>query len=172
MLLLGFMRLTDCSISSTTSMDTLLWNLEMKTIDTANDALTSSRSPRGDGIPCLTTGSFLLHRSVPSLVAIQVWAYRASTGQHREPLGFDIQGSVRVPIMDGATLGTGPLPNIQIQIIQEIPAGMTPLGTGKEPINRHQGRPYQAALYWSCLMSSPQPTSAIAFARCDSAADF
>src|SRR5215472_15528046 len=89
--------------------------------------LTSSRSPSGDGIPHLATGTFLLHRRVPSLVAIQVWAYRASTGQHREPLGFDIRGSVRVPIMDGATLGTGPLPNIQIKRVEHMPADVTPL---------------------------------------------
>src|SRR5689334_7695229 len=97
--------------------------------------LTSSRSPRRDGVPRLAAGIFLLHRSAPSLVPIQVWAYRASTGQGREPLGFDIQGSVGVSIMEGATLGTDPLTLVQIQLIQEIVTDRTAFGTGKELIN-------------------------------------
>jgi hypothetical protein len=97
---------------------------------------------------------------------MQVWAYRFSAGQHREPLGFDIAGCVGVPIMDRATLGTRPLPNIQLQLLQEIPADRTARGTGENRSIATTVRPYQAALYWSWRSSSPQPTSAIALARC------
>ena len=44
-------------------------------------------------------------------------------------------------------------------------ARMTALGTGIELVNRHHTRPYQAALYCTCLTSSPQPTSAIALCQ-------
>jgi len=41
--------------------------------------------------------------------------------------------------VDKATTRTGPLPNIQIEIIEEMSTAMTTFGTGIEAINRYQG---------------------------------
>ena len=54
---------------------------------------------------------FLLQRGVPSLTPMQVWSYRRSTGEHREPLGVCIAGGVDIPVMHRTTVGTGPLTN-------------------------------------------------------------
>ena len=103
--------------------------------------LTSSRSPQGDGIPPPASVEFLLPRGVPSLGTMQVWSYRFSTGEHREPLGFAIQGSVRIPIVDSTAFGTGPLPNIQIKRVKKMPADRTAFRTGKPLVDGHHRPP-------------------------------
>ena len=73
--------------------------------------------------------------------SMQVWSYRLSTGEHREPLGFDIQGSVRIPIVDSTTFGTGPLPNIQIKRVKDMPADRTAFRTGIPLVDGHHRPP-------------------------------
>ena len=72
--------------------------------------LTSSRFPKLQGMGFHPSrGGFPAssRRAFPG--SMQVWSYRFSTGEDREPLGLGITGGVDIPVMHRPTLWTGPL---------------------------------------------------------------
>ena len=63
--------------------------------------------------------------------SMQVWSYRPSPGSHREPRGGltlpfsqDILGRITIAVVVRPTLGTGPLPLIEVKVLQN--PGHTP----------------------------------------------
>ena len=74
-------------------MDTITLRSE-PVIDMANDALLLFYRLAVTAVPCSGDRELPASSERAFLVPMQVWSYRGVlTGQHREPLGFDIQAS-------------------------------------------------------------------------------